>query len=145
MIDASSAIFSSNTDEWETPDELFDQLNNEFHFDVDVCSDGRNNKLPDHYTKEDDGLSKDWSGKRVWCNPPYSDIKSWVKKAFYETKNDNTLVVMLVPSRTDTKWFHDFVYNRCEIRFMNGRIKFKGGRYNAPFPSMVLVYRGAYT
>ena len=82
-------------------------------------------------------------GQRVFCNPPYSEISKWVEKAFRETRNDNTLVVMLIPSRTDTKYFHNFIYNRAEIRFVKGRIKF-GDKDHAPFPSMIVIFRGAY-
>ena len=78
----------------------------------------------------------------MWCNPPYSQIDKWVAKAFYETKNDNTLVVLLIPSRTDTRYFHNYIYNRAEIRFIKGRVKF-GGKNSAPFPSMLVIFRGA--
>lgn len=82
-------------------------------------------------------------GYRVWCNPPYSQIDKWVKKAFYESKKDNTLIVMLIPSRTDTKYFHDYIYKRTEIRFIKGRLKFGDNVNSAPFPSMIVIFRGA--
>lgn len=81
-------------------------------------------------------------GRRVFCNPPYSSIARWVEKAYRETRTDNTIVVLLIPSRTDTKYFHNFIYNRAEIRFIKGRIKFNS-KGNAPFPSMIVVFRGA--
>lgn len=81
----------------------------------------------------------------MFVNPPYSKIADWVKKAFYESRKDNTLVVLLIPSRTDTRYFHDFIYNRAEIRFIKGRLKFGDSKGAAPFPSMVVVFRGAYT
>lgn len=79
----------------------------------------------------------------MFCNPPYSDISNWVKKAFYETRTDNTLVVLLIPSRTDTRYFHNYIYQRSEIRFVKGRLKFGEGKNSAPFPSMLVIFRGA--
>ena len=136
-------MFSSKSDEWATPQHIFDELNNEFGFDLDVCANESNHKCDDYYSIEDDGLSKDWSGRRVFCNPPYSNIAEWVKKAFYETKSDNTLVVLLIPSRTDTKYFQNYIYNRSEIRFIKGRLKFGNSKNSAPFPSMIVIFRGA--
>ena len=136
-------MFSSKSDEWATPQHIFDELNNEFGFDLDVCANESNHKCNDYYSIEDDGLSKDWSGRRVFCNPPYSNIAEWVKKAFYETKNNNTLVVLLIPSRTDTKYFQNYIYNRSEIRFIKGRLKFGNSKNSAPFPSMIVIFRGA--
>lgn len=82
-------------------------------------------------------------GYRVFCNPPYGkDITKWVKKAYEEAHKENTLVVMLVPARTDTKWFHDYVYHRAEIRFVRGRLKFGDSKQPAPFPSVIVIYRG---
>ena len=88
-------------------------------------------------------LSKIGGGQRVFCNPPYSKIDKWVAKAFYETRNDNTLVVLLIPSRTDTRYFHNYIYGRSEIRFIKGRLKFSDGKGSAPFPSMLVIFRGA--
>ena len=82
-------------------------------------------------------------GNKVFVNPPYSKISEWVKKAFYESKNDNTVIVMLIPSRTDTKYFHNYIYQRTEIRFIKGRLKFSNHNNSAPFPSMVVIWRGA--
>lgn len=82
-------------------------------------------------------------GEIVYCNPPYSEVGKWVEKAFYETRNDNTVVVMLIPSRTDTKYFHNFILHRSEIRFVSGRLKFGEGNNNAPFSSMIVIFRGA--
>jgi len=139
----SSTLYSRGSDEWETPQKLYDELDAEFDFNLDPCASKENHKCFLYYTKEDDGLKADWAGHRVFCNPPYSDIAQWVEKAFRETRNDNTLVVMLIPSRTDTKYFHNFIYNRAEIRFVKGRVRF-GGQDNAPFPSMLVIFRGAY-
>ena len=131
-------LFSSDSMEWETPQWLFDELNEEFHFDLDPCSTHENAKCRDHYTKEEDGLIQDWTGRRVFCNPPYGhEIGKWVKKA-YESK---CLTVMLIPARTDTRWFHQYIYIYAEIRFIKGRLRFSNAKYNAPFPSMVVIFR----
>ena len=137
------ALFSHNSDEWETPQDLFDKLNDEFNFDIDVCATEENAKCNVFFTAEQDGLAQNWGGHRVWCNPPYSKIDKWAEKAFRETKNDNTIVVMLIPSRTDTKYFHNYIYQRTEIRFIKGRLKFSGSKNSAPFPSMIVIFRGA--
>lgn len=107
---------------WSTPQWLFDELNKEFNFDVDVCATKENAKCDKYYTKEDDGLSKEWY-MSVWCNPPYGrEIGKWVKKAHEErhrvANGKKTTVVMLLPARTDTKWFHDYIYGKAEIRFI---------------------------
>lgn len=118
-----NGIWSSMTDEWYTPQDLFDKLNEEFHFNLDPCATKENHKCELYYTKEDDGLQKNWNGFNVFCNPPYGrQIGKWVEKAY----NSNALTVMLLPARTDTKWFHEYIYNKSEIRFLKGRIKFGG-------------------
>lgn len=136
-----NVLFSSNNDEWSTPQELFDELDREFHFTLDPCGTDENHKCSLYFSK--DGLSQNWGGHRVFCNPPYSQIGRWVEKAYRETRTDNTLVVLLIPSRTDTKYFHDYIYQRCEIRFIKGRLKFNKSKDNAPFPSMLCIFRGA--
>lgn len=136
------AMFSSATDNWSTPQDFFDKLNDEFHFTLDVCADENNHKCEHYYTKEIDGLSRPWIG-RVWCNPPYGrKIGEWVRRALFVSVAGNT-VVMLLPARTDTKWFHDYIYKRdnVEIRFIKGRLKFGGCKNSAPFPSMVVIFR----
>lgn len=134
-------LFSSKSDEWETPQAFFDEINHEFNFDLDVCATDENHKCENYFTQN--GLENDWGGHRVWCNPPYSQIDKWVAKAFYETRKDNTLVVMLIPSRTDTRYFHNYIYQRTEVRFVKGRLRFGGAKENAPFPSMLVIFRGA--
>lgn len=134
-------MFSSKTDLWETPQEFFDALNDEFGFDIDVCALPENAKCDQYYTPEQDGLSQPWQGV-VWCNPPYGrDIGKWVQKAYEENKKENNFIVMLSPARTDTKWFHDYIYGKAEIRFVKGRLKFGESKNSAPFPSMVVVFR----
>ena len=149
-------MFSSKSDEWETPQDFFDKLNEEFHFTLDPCATHENHKCDKYYTKEDDGLSKDWTGETVFCNPPYGRvIGKWVEKCYKENLKGVT-VVMLIPARTDTSWFHKYIYNNpnVEIRFLKGRLKFinrlllscnENGEYKlspAPFPSMVVVFNG---
>ena len=134
-------MFSSRTDEWGTPSVIFSQLDAEFHFDLDPCSTHENAKCKDHYTIEDDGLTKNWGGRRVFCNPPYSKAKEWVAKCYEESLKPDTLVVMLIPARTDTSYFHDYIYHRGrEIRFLRGRLHYNDSKQGAPFPSMVVVF-----
>lgn len=134
-------LFSSKTDLWETPQDLFDKLNNEFQFTLDVCATPENAKCDKFYTEEQNGLKHPWKGA-VWCNPPYGrGIGQWVRRALFASVSGAT-VVMLLPARTDTKWFHDYIYkrNNVEIRFIRGRLKFGGSKNSAPFPSMVVVF-----
>lgn len=134
-------MFSSKTDLWETPQEFFDKLDLEFHFDLDVCALPENAKCARYYTPEQDGLSQPWEGV-VWCNPPYGrNIGKWVQRAHDENRRNNNYIVMLLPARTDTRWFHDYILNKTEVRFIRGRLKFGGAKNSAPFPSMVVVFR----
>ena len=139
----SEAMFSSKSDEWATPQAIFEELDKEFHFDLDAAASDDNHKCDRYFTLENSGLSQNWGGCRVFCNPPYSQIDKWVEKAFRETRNDNTLVALLIPSRTDTRYFHNYIYNRAEIRFIKGRLKFGDSKNSAPFPSMLVIFRGA--
>ena len=140
-------LMSSNSIEWETPREYFDKLNEEFNFTLDPCATKENAKCKKFYTKEDNGLKKEWEGERVFCNPPYGkEIKKWVEKCFDE-KNKAELIVMLIPARTDTAYFHDWIYNKAEIRFIKGRIKFlvnNKEKGSAPFPSMIVIYKSRF-
>lgn len=135
-------MFSSKTDLWATPQDFYDKLNSEFHFTLDPCATPHNAKYVKFYTKEQDGLRKDWGGNTVFCNPPYGrDIYAWVRKCFMEAQKINTIVVMLIPARTDTRYFHEFIYHKArEIRFIKGRLKFGDQKNSAPFPSMVVVF-----
>ena len=136
-------MFSSKDDKWSTPQDFFDELNAEFGFTLDPCADDSNHKCNKYYTEEDDGLLQDWQGEIVFCNPPYGKaIKDWVRKAYIEGCKPNTTVVMLIPARTDTIYFHKYIYHKAEIRFLKGRLKFGNSKNSAPFPSMVVVYRG---
>ena len=133
-------MFSSQTDQWSTPQDFFDELDAEFGFGLDACALPENAKCDVYYTPEQDGLFQRWYGT-VWCNPPYGrEIGKWVAKAANAAKSGAT-VVMLLPARTDTRWFHEYIYGKAEIRFIKGRLKFGNSKNAAPFPSMVVVFR----
>lgn len=137
-------MFSSKTDQWSTPQDFYDKLNDEFHFTLDPCADEFNHKCDKYFTEIDDGLKQDWRGEVVFCNPPYGNVlKDWVKKCSDESKKINTTVVMLVPARPDTRYFHEYIYNKLdvEIRFIKGRLKFGDSKNSAPFLSMVVIFR----
>lgn len=132
-------MFSSESEEWATPQDFFDNLNQEFHFTLDVCATSENAKVSNYYTKQDDSLSLEWTGV-CWMNPPYGKtIKQWVKKAWESARKGST-VVCLLPARTDTTWWHDYCM-KGEIRFIRGRLKFNGCKNAAPFPSAVVIFR----
>ncbi len=129
-------MFSSKTDLWSTPQDLFDKYNEKYHFETDVCALPENAKCEKFFTPEIDGLKQEWTGV-CWCNPPYGrQIGKWVEKAC----NSAATVVMLLPARTDTKWFHDYCLQYGKIEFLLGRLKFGGCKNPAPFPSMIVVF-----
>lgn len=129
---------------WETPQDLFDALNAEFGFTLDVCATTENAKCERYFTLRENGLWQEWTGV-CWMNPPYGrEIGRWMQRA-YEASLDGTTVVCLVPARTDTGWWHDYAM-RGEVRFLRGRLNFGGDRkrgHNAPFPSAIVVFRPA--
>ena len=132
--------FSSETPEWPTPDDLFDELNDIFHFDLDACATPANAKCPRFFTKEQDALTKRWEGT-TWMNPPYGrEIARFMKKAYEESLAGST-VVCLVPSRTDTHWWHSYA-KRGLIIPLRGRLKFGGAKTSAPFPSAIVIFFG---
>lgn len=136
-------MFSSKTDQWATPQAFFDELNEEFSFTLDPCADEFNHKCEKYFTKEQDGLVQDWGGETVFCNPPYGrEIPLWVKKCYDEVRSGGcSVAVMLIPARTDTRWFHEYIYGKAEIRFIKGRLKFGESANSAPFPSMLCVFK----
>ena len=142
-MNLNKALFSTGKDDWETPQELFDELDAEFHFTLDPCATDETAKCPKYYTEQDDGLSQDWAGEVVFCNPPYSPKRQtqWIRKC-YEHGESGGVAVMLLPARTDTLRFHNYIYgNRnAEIRFLKGRLRFGNSKNTAPFPSMVVVF-----
>lgn len=133
-------LFSSKTAEWATPQELFDALNTIHHFNLDPASTHENAKCKRHFTQEDNGLSQSWGGYSVFCNPPYGrEIGAWVRKGYEEAQKPGTKVVMLLPARTDTTWFHDYCV-KGRVEFLRGRLKFGDSKSGAPFPSMIVIF-----
>lgn len=131
--------FSSQTDLWATPQYVFDELNTEFGFTLDPCALPENAKCALYFTPEIDGLKQKWGGYRVFMNPPYGrEIGKWVEKA---ATCGADIVVGLLPARTDTRWFHEHILNKSEIRFIRGRLKFGNATNAAPFPSMIVIWR----
>jgi site-specific DNA-methyltransferase (adenine-specific) len=126
--------------DYPTPQEFFNQLNETYHFTLDPCASKDNAKCERYYTKEQDGLKQKWEG-RVFCNPPYGrEIGKWIKKGFDEVGGGNCeIAVFLIPSRTDTKYFHEYVMRAKEIYFVKSRLKFDG-KNSAPFPSCIVVF-----
>ena len=142
------ALLSSKNMNWCTPQEFFNELDQEFRFTLDPAATNKSAKCANYYTHADDGLSKDWGGQRVFCNPPYGRyISDWVRKGYEESRKPGTVVVMLIPARTDTKYFHEYIFHgkADEVRFLRGRLKFTDEDGNekdaAPFPSAVIVWR----
>ena len=137
--------FKSESNEWETPQDLFDELNEEFDFTLDPCATKENAKCKKYYTKEDNGLMQDWIDEIVFMNPPYGrEIPKWVEKAYNESIHEDCIVVCLIPSRTDTKYWHEFIFPHAEVRFLKGRLKFSGHKNSAPFPSAVVIFDNTY-
>ena len=131
--------FRSDSPDWATPQDLFDDLDAEFRFETDVCATAENAKCSKFYTLADNGLEQPWTGV-CWCNPPYGRvIGQWIQRA-YAASLDGATVVCLVPARTDTSWWQDYVTRAREIRYLRGRLKFGAGKYPAPFPSAVVVF-----
>ena len=145
-------MFSSASNEWQTPTKLFKLLNEEFHFTLDPASTDENHLCEKYYTQKTDGLSKSWAGETVYLNPPYGrEISKWIKKSYEESLQPDTTVVCLIPARTDTGYFYNYC-SKGEIRFLKGRIKFinrmlpswrEDGNFKitgAPFPSCIVVF-----
>ena len=131
-------LFSSNRDDWETPQDLFDRLNRMFNFELDVAADEKNHKVERFFDREQDGLAQEWAD-RNWMNPPYGrEIGKWCCKADVEAQKGK-LTVGLIPARPDTRWYHDYC-SAWHCVFLRGRLCFSGGG-SAPFPS-VLVFFG---
>ena len=136
-----TGMYSSKTDLWETPQWLFDKLHAQYGFETDVCALPENAKCERYFTPEQDGLSQEWTGV-CWMNPPYGrKIGEWIKKA-YESSLKGATVVCLIPARTDTAWWHDYVM-QGEITFVRGRLRFGGSKNSAPFPSAIVAFEPA--
>lgn len=131
--------FSSATDLWSTPQHFFDKQNLIYNFTLDVCATQENAKCKKYFTKDDDGLKKNWDGV-CWMNPPYGrEIKQWMEKAYKESLK-GVIVVCLVPARTDTVWWHDYAM-KGSIEFIKGRLKFGNSKNSAPFPSALVIFK----
>lgn len=137
-----NGLFTSSTDEWATPVNFFKELDHTCNFQLDVCASESNFKCDHYYTKKENGLISRWFG-RVWCNPPYGkQIPLWIDKALSSYK-ECEFVYLLIPSRTDTIWFHKLLNCKdCEIKFIKGRLKFNDGKNSAPFPSCLAILKG---
>ena len=137
-------MFSSQKGEWETPQDFFDKLNWRFGpFDLDPCADSNNTKCVNFFTEAEDGLLKNWEGFTAFVNPPYGrGIDKWIKKGYEESRKEGTKVVMLIPARTDTKYWHQYIMKADEVYFIKGRLKFSDSDNSAPFPSAVVVFEG---
>ena len=131
--------FESKKQDWETPDEIFDPLNIEFGFTLDVCASDGNKKCDYFFSENDDGLTKSWANHICWMNPPFGQQGHWVRKAYLESKHRNTIIVCLLPARTNTNWWHDCCM-RGEVRFIRGRPKFKGAKYGLPQPLAIVIF-----
>lgn len=132
-------MFTSKTDLRATPQYFYDRLNEEFDFTLDPCATHENHKCEKYYTQEQDGLVQSRDNENVFCNPPYwREINKRVQKWAFARGG---VVVMLLPARTDTAWFHDYIYHKSEIRFIRWRLKFGDSKNSAPFPSMVVIFR----
>lgn len=139
-----SCLLSSNKDDWETPDNLYNYLDSIFHFTLDPSCNIYNKKCEFFYTYvscDNNGLVNSWFGHTVFCNPPYGKIiHEWIYKGFNEWIQNHVTSVFLIPARVDTQWFHRYVLHHADIIFLRGRIKFKGAQYPAPFPSMLVIF-----
>lgn len=129
-------------DKWGTCPKIFKPLNEEFNFTLDPCCEIETALCEKYYTQKENGLIQDWQGEKVYCNPPYSNgnIDLWMEKCYIESLKPNTTVVALVPVSTSARWWHSWVMNKSEIRFIERRVKFVGAKYTAPFSSAILVY-----
>jgi len=140
------ALYSSVSDEWPTPRDFFAKLNRRFRFTLDPCATPENAVVPSYFTKEQDGLAQDWGAHRVFCNPPFGRngqmTGKWARKCF-EASQKGALVVLLVAARTDTKWFHDWVQGKANVKFLRGRLRYGEHVNSAPFPSLLAIYSQA--
>lgn len=141
----SRILFSSQCDEYSTPNWLFDRLNYSFFFTLDPAASALNHKCKKFYTKEDDGLKQSWKGEVVFVNPPYSQIEAWMKKCHDEYVAHRCLIVALIPSRTDTRYFHNYCQSATGFAFIKGRLKFEPAKSSAPFPSMLVMWNRDWT
>ncbi|USZ59950.1 phage N-6-adenine-methyltransferase [Lactiplantibacillus plantarum] len=142
------ALFTSNKEDWETPQDFYDRLNAKYHFEWDLAASDDNAKCSCYFTRDDNSLEQDWEklSGNLFLNPPYGrELKLWVKKVATTGLKDKQTLVMLIPSRTDTSYWHDYIFNHAEIKFLRGRLKFEVDGISgdsAPFPSALVIYKG---
>lgn len=135
-------LFTSQKDDWETPKDFFEKLDKHFNFEWDLAASNNNSKCSKFFTKENSALKEDWGGLNgwLWCNPPYGkELRHWVKKASESRAN----VVMLIPARTDTSYWHDYIFDKAKVVFLRGRLKFEVDgepKDAAPFPSALVIF-----
>lgn len=142
---AEGAAQSSKKQDWETPLDFFNALDLEFNFELDVCASAENALCADYFTEQDDCLVQDWGARFCFMNPPYGrDLKNFIAKAYEESAKGAT-VVCLIPARTDTSYWHDYIFKyAADIRFIRGRLKFGNCKTAAPFPSAVVIFGDVY-
>lgn len=143
MADFNSNRFQSKRQTYETPEDLFRPLADEFRFTLDVAADAANAKCAEFFDEAADGLAQDWRGV-CWCNPPYREQSKWVKKAFAEARAGRATTVLLVPARTNTGWWHDYCM-KGEVRFVRGRPRFAGCKHGLPQPLALVIFRTSKT
>lgn len=131
--------FYSKKQDYETPNCIFQKLNDEFHFNLDVCANEENKKCSAFFSEEENGLDKTWNGM-CWMNPPYVSMKQWIEKAYNETRKENCTVVMIIPARTNTNWWHEYCM-KGEVRFVKGRPKFRGCKHGLPQPLAIVIMK----
>lgn len=140
-----AATSMSGSEVWRTPEALFRALDQEFDFTLDVAADDGNAVVDRYLDADGDALTLPWGNERVFCNPPYGrGLDRWLAKAIIEAQEFGALVVMVLPARTGNAWFHRYVLPHAEVRFIRGRLNFTiggGGRKNAPFDSMIVIFR----
>jgi phage N-6-adenine-methyltransferase len=134
--------FDTRRQDWETPIELFKVLDNEFHFTLDVCADKKNSKVSIFYSADQDALTKDWKGT-CWMNPPFGNMKAWVIKAYNESIRHNSIIVCLLPARTNNVWWHEYCM-KGEVRFIKGRPKFGDAKHGLPQPLAIVIFGKSY-
>jgi site-specific DNA-methyltransferase (adenine-specific) len=134
-----------SSDLWETPLDFFEPLNREFHFTLDACASHENHLLPKYFTIETNGLIQSWEGECVFINPPFSTFSAWIEKAYFESKKNDITIVMIIPSRTDTKAWHNFAMKANQIRFCIPRVNFllnkQKTKNGSTFPLSIIVFQ----
>jgi phage N-6-adenine-methyltransferase len=135
--------FLSKSHVWKTPKYLFDIINKEFNIELDPCTTENNLHCKYYFTEKEDGLNQDWKGLTAYINPPYGkELVKWVKKSYEESLKGSTVIMLLQTTRTNTKWFHKYINNKAEIRFLDHRIKFDGANDFIPTPYMFVIWKG---